>query len=88
MVNHGLMKKGATSVRFTVGITTHNRPRLLLRAIESVVSLGWPGTEVIVVDDASTDLGYPLLGRYAAAVKYLYHQTQLGPNACRIRILQ
>ena len=35
-------------------ITTHARPRLLPRAVESARAAG-PGVEVIVVDDASTD---------------------------------
>ena len=35
-------------------ITTHNRPRLLSRAIESALLAG-ASVEVIVVDDASTD---------------------------------
>lgn len=35
-------------------ITTHNRPRLLLRAVESAHAAG-TNVEVVVVDDASTD---------------------------------
>ena len=36
-------------------ITTHNRERLLKRAVESVLSQSYPNIEVIVVDDHSCD---------------------------------
>jgi glycosyltransferase involved in cell wall biosynthesis len=39
----------------SVIITTHNRPQRLVRAIESARAASRRDTEVLVVDDASTD---------------------------------
>ncbi|HEX8556588.1 MAG TPA: glycosyltransferase [Pyrinomonadaceae bacterium] len=41
--------------KISVIITTHDRPRLLRRAVESARAASAAGAEIIVVDDASTD---------------------------------
>ena len=38
----------------SIVVTTHNRPQLLRRAVESAFAAG-TNLEVVVVDDASTD---------------------------------
>jgi glycosyltransferase involved in cell wall biosynthesis len=39
----------------TIGITCFNAARTIARAVDSAVKQDWPNTEIIVVDDASTD---------------------------------
>jgi glycosyltransferase involved in cell wall biosynthesis len=41
--------------RISVIITNYNYERTLRRAVQSVLASSWPNTEVIVVDDGSTD---------------------------------
>ena len=62
-------------------IPTFNRARFLGDAIESAMGQG-EGTEVIVVDDGSTDGTAALLERFGARIRVL-RQENLGPSAAR-----
>ena len=57
-------------------ITTHNRKKLLKRAIESVLSQTYKDMECIVVDDASTDGTGELCKSYP--IQYFYIPKELG----------
>ena len=45
----------ANRPRVSVIIPVYNRKRMVIEAVESALSQDWPATEVVVVDDASTD---------------------------------
>ncbi len=48
-------KVSRMEISFTVVIPTFNRKDLVLRTIKSAYETRWPGLEVVVVDDASSD---------------------------------
>jgi hypothetical protein len=62
-------------------ITTHNRPHLLARAIESVIAAGLD-TELVVVDDASTDETVHI-GRDHRAINYVRLERNQGVAGAR-----
>lgn len=74
--------------RCSVVITTYNRSRLLARALESVLRQQWPETEVLVVDDASTDGTRGLMSSAYPQVRYLRQDINHGPSAARNRGLR
>ena len=55
----------------SIVITTHNRPTLLKRAIDSAVGQTYPNTEIIVVDDASEKETQTVCDQYKN-IKYYY----------------
>ena len=64
----------------SVVITNHNYGRFLGAAIDSALGQSYPGVEVIVVDDGSTDESRTVLERYGDHVRSLY-QEQMGQLA-------
>ena len=66
----------------SVIIPTHNRARLVCKAIESALVQTFRNFEVIVIDDGSTDNTADRLAGYGARIKYR-HQTQRGRSAAR-----
>lgn len=70
----------------SVIIPTHNRSRLLTKAVESVLAQSWRNLEVIVVDDASTDDTQAVLAPLAAfdgRVKIVHCPVSLGGAGAR-----
>jgi len=65
-------------------IPCYNAERFLGEAIESVIAQTLSPTEIIVIDDGSTDGSAAVAARYADRVKYL-HQHNAGPAAARNR---
>jgi glycosyltransferase involved in cell wall biosynthesis len=57
------------SVRFSIIITFHNQREFIQDAMESALSQHAEGSEIIVVDDASTDGSAEILQQYADRVK-------------------
>ena len=70
--------------QISVIIPTYNRARLLVEAIDSVLSQPMSGVEVIVVDDGSTDDTQEVVARYGAAVRHI-RQNNAGVSAARNR---
>lgn len=56
----------------SVVISTYNRDRYVGLAIESVLSQTFPGIELIVVDDGSTDSTQEVVSRFGSRVRYAY----------------
>jgi glycosyltransferase involved in cell wall biosynthesis len=54
----------------TVIIPVYNCERYLAEAIDSALSQTWRPTEIIVVDDGSTDGSAAIAGRFAPRIKY------------------
>lgn len=72
----------------SVIIPTHNRPDMLVRAVDSVLAQTHKATEIIIVDDASTDDTMERIPkRYAGEprVTYLRNEKSLGPGLTRRR---
>ncbi len=68
----------------SVIIPTYNRRRFVVDAVESVLAQNIDRTEVIVVDDGSTDGTQDILKPYMNAIRYIY-QENCGVSAARNR---
>lgn len=73
-------------VSVSVVIPTYNRAADLSRALESVVSQTFPVTEIIVVDDGSTDNTREVVAQFGSRVIYI-HQKNAGAAAARNRAI-
>jgi glycosyltransferase involved in cell wall biosynthesis len=71
----------------TVGIPTFNRSRLLSRAIDSALAESLC-SELIVLDDASSDDTVAVVRSYGTRVRYVPHDKNRGPCAARNTILK
>lgn len=68
---------------FSVIIPTHNRPELLFRAINSVMSSSYDNTEIVVVNDGSVAAYPDLREYYDDRVHYYKSGASLGVAASR-----
>lgn len=68
----------------TVIIPTYNRAEYLPDALHSVFAQGFEGTQVIVVDDGSTDGTRELVSQFGGRVEYVYQENR-GPSAAKNR---
>ncbi|CAG7856707.1 hypothetical protein MCAMS1_01299 [biofilm metagenome] len=66
----------------SVIIPTYNRADLLPAAIESVLGQSYPNTEVIVIDDGSTDHTQDVLRQYSGKINAEYQENN-GASAAR-----
>ncbi|MGK0296532.1 MAG: glycosyltransferase involved in cell wall biosynthesis [Gammaproteobacteria bacterium] len=69
-------------LKISVIIPTYNRLESLLRALESVQSQSYQATEIIVIDDGSTDQTAEHIKRNFSNVKYIY-QSNAGVSTAR-----
>jgi phosphatidylinositol alpha-1,6-mannosyltransferase len=69
---------------FSVIIAVYNGARMIRRAIDSVLNQNWPTSEIIVVDDGSTDGTAEEVRCFNDAVRYIY-QPHSGVSAARNR---
>jgi len=77
-------KKGNKSFEVSVIIPTYNRAELLNRAIESVLNQTYDNTEIIIVDDASTDHTKQLIENLQNnRIHYIYNEKNMGASAAR-----
>lgn len=67
----------------SVVIPTYNRSSLVHRAITSVLEQTFKDTEILVVDDGSTDETVPSLEVFSNKVRILRHETNRGVSAAR-----
>src|ERR687892_2224498 len=58
------MAKDAESATISIVVVSHNYERFLAKAVESALAQTHHLTEVIVVDDGSTDDSRAVIGRY------------------------
>ena len=70
-------------VTISVVIPTHNRDRLLKRAILSILNQTYNKIEIIVVDDASICDNKKILDNFDSRIIYHRFETQQGANICR-----
>lgn len=74
----------SSTAGFSVVIPTHNRARLVARAIESVLAQDHRPLEVLVVDDGSTDDTEQVVSQFPRElVRYLKNSSNLGAAASR-----
>jgi len=68
--------------KIAVIIPTYNRAAFLERALASVISQSYPATEVIVVDDGSTDNTQQFIADNYPQIRYLFQENK-GVSAAR-----
>lgn len=67
-------------------IITHNRSRILKRAIESVLSQDYKNLEIIVVDDGSTDDTRTIVDEFLTSnSNIIYLKNEVAKGACHAR---
>ena len=69
-------------MNITVIIPTYNRSHLLARAVQSVLEQTLPATEIIIVDDGSTDNTAELITQRFSQCRYI-QQPNMGVSAAR-----
>lgn len=72
-------------MRFSIIITSYNQRECIQDAVGSALSLRNAETEIIVVDDASTDGTQEVLRRYGHAIRLICVETNQGACAARNR---
>lgn len=70
-------------MQFSVIITCHNQSRFIRDAVDSALRLRENGTEIIVVDDGSTDGSQDILREYGDSIRFLPLQNNQGASAAR-----
>lgn len=75
------MPEGKVSVRLSIIVPAYNNPHDLRECLAAVVAESGPGTEVLVVDDASTDETPTVAAEFADRVLRL--SSNAGPAAAR-----
>ncbi len=76
------LNRSASRLKLSVIIPVYNGAHFIGQAVESIVEQDYPGCEIIVVDDGSTDDLASALDRIAADVT-LIRQSNRGPAAAR-----
>lgn len=71
-------------MNITCVIPCYNAERFLREALDSVFAQTLPPTEVIVIDDGSTDRSAEVAARFEGRISYV-HQPNAGPAAARNR---
>jgi glycosyltransferase involved in cell wall biosynthesis len=71
--------------RFSIIITFYNQRNFVKDAVDSGLAQRNAGSEVIVVDDASTDGSQEILRRYGDAIQLVFFETNQGACAARDR---
>lgn len=70
-------------MQISVIIPTYNRSNFLKRAIDSVLSQNYPASEIIVVDDGSTDDTLSFLNEYESRIRPIFLDTNSGVSHAR-----
>ena len=75
----------------TIGILCYNAKSTIGRAIESALAQDWMNTEILIVDDGSTDGSMGIINGYLQShsnIKAIRHETNRGTPASRNSILE
>ena len=72
----------------TIGITCHNARETAARAVRSALAQSWPQTEIIIVDDASTDGTADMLGKEFPELDIVALPANKGVAAARNTIIE
>ena len=75
-------QEGRQTILFSVVIPSYNRRSVIAATLDSVLAANHNATEVIVVDDGSTDGTLELLANYESRITIL-RQRNAGPGAAR-----
>jgi len=78
------MANPITQTNVSVIIPVYNGEFYLAEALESVLSQSFPPSEIVVVDDGSTDCSPATAKRYDSEIRYLY-QKNMGTAVARNR---
>jgi glycosyltransferase involved in cell wall biosynthesis len=81
-------EKRAADPLVSICITTYNRASLVRQCVESVLRQTFPRTEVVVVDDGSTDQTRPVLDSFGSAIRVFYNDGNKGIGFSKNRALQ
>jgi glycosyltransferase involved in cell wall biosynthesis len=77
-----------TAPLISIVICSHNRAGMLPTTLDSVMAQEYQPTEIIVLDDGSTDDTADVIGRYGDAIRYHRQENQgitaARTNACRL----
>jgi len=68
--------------KVSVIIPTFNRAKYIGEAIDSVLAQTYPVSEIIVIDDGSTDRTKDIVRKYGHPVKYVFQENR-GPSSAR-----
>jgi glycosyltransferase involved in cell wall biosynthesis len=69
--------------KVSIIIPTRNRRGLLRQAVRSARAQTWPDTELVIVDEASTDGTVEMVAAEFADVRVVKHQVPRGPGGAR-----
>jgi len=72
----------------TVTLVTFNSGRYITQCLESVLAQDYPRTEVVVVDNASTDDTPEILRRFAARIRIVWKRENVGFAAAQNEAIQ
>lgn len=75
----------------TIGITCFNASATIARAVRSALAQDWTNTEIVIVDDGSSDGSRAILQELAAAeprIRLVLHERNLGTSAARNSVLK
>lgn len=72
-----------SSPRFSIVIACYNQRHFVQEAVESALSQAHPSTEIIAVDDASSDGTSEILEKYGNAIRLVKLAKNQGPLAAR-----
>jgi len=76
------------SDRVSVTIVTYNSGRFIKRCLESVLAQKYPGKEIIVVDNASTDGTVDILEQFEDRCQIVYNDKNIGFAAAQNQAIQ
>lgn len=79
----GFLSWGIQPPGFSVVIPVYNRETAILRSVESVLAQKYPASEVLVVDDGSTDSTAQVLEGFGERIKVIRLSRNSGVSAAR-----
>ncbi len=86
-----MVSSDGNSSKISIIIPTYNRAYGLKETINSALNQTYPNTEVIVVDDGSTDNTREVCAGYGGRIRYVYQENHGRPAAARntgIRVMK